>query len=149
MAFRASNQHLADGYGEAKRVANQLKTYLQRRVAEMAAGPVDATVPMGVVAHLRAALDRFEAIKAIPGMSAYAKAQEDDALYDVAGEFAAMTDAIVNARDAIIAALPQDAGGWLLVESYAADGTIVPRTFTSVQTAGVRTALQAVVDAIA
>jgi hypothetical protein len=118
MAFRASNQVKADGYAEAN-VAIQLH---ERLIADRA---------------------RFLAIRDLPGMAAYAADQEQDAPgYAVGTEFNAMVTAIEGVRDWIISNV--NTASWV---TFSTSG-VATKTFTSGQTAGLRTQLTALIATI-
>lgn len=142
MAFRASNQIQADGYSEAKRLANSLKTYCQQVSDASAAGPISGNVAIQLHERLISDRARFIAIRDIPGIAAYVSAQEDDVTYNVATEFNAMVAAVEATRDWLIANVATT--GWV---TFSTSG-VATKTFSSAATAGLRTQLAALMATI-
>ena len=83
---------------------------------------------------------------ATPGIVAYAQVVEDNPGYDVAAELTALSDACVACNTWIETNFP-DTNGWLLAYTIAG-GVVTQRTFSPAQTAGLRTQIQPVFDAI-
>lgn len=136
MAFRAVK---ADTYAAIRSRATQLKKFATDSKALMLAGPVSASA-------IRQLLDLFIQGKAelqtasgVSGIVEYAKAQEGDAAYDVAAEFTAMLSACTGVIDWIVANVPTNSG-YVLTEQWSASGVTL-RTFSTSQTAGLRTTL--------
>jgi hypothetical protein len=144
MSFRATKPN---GYDEAKSIAAELKRLCQDTKAATAAGPVSANVIRQLYDRLLSAKARFAIIAAIPGIGAYAQQQEGDPLYDVAAKFTAMTTEINDTINWIIGAIPTGTGGLVLLETWTTSGVSV-RTFTTAQTAGLRTELDALIATI-
>jgi len=142
MAFRASNQVQSDGYTEAKRLANDLKSYCQDVKAATEAGPISGNLAIALHERLISDRARFLAIAAIPGISAYAQSQENDNTYNAATEFTAMTNAIAAVRDWLIANVSTT--GWV---TFATSG-VSTKTFSTAATAGLRTQLNSLIAAI-
>ena len=142
MAFRASNQIQADGYSEAKRLANELKAYCQQVHDASAAGPISGNVAIQLHERLIADRARFLAIRDVPGIAAYVQAQEDDDTYDVAAEFDAMVAAVESARDWLIANV--NVTNWV---TFGTSG-VATKTFSAAATAGLRTELAALMATI-
>lgn len=138
MTFRASNQSCADAYAALKRQALATRQYMNQQAAAMQAASVSASIPASVIQHLQQVIGLMDAWAAVPGIAAYAQAQENDATYNVANEYTAMRNAMVSARDQLIGMFPTS-GGFMAYQSLAADGTITVRTFTSAQLAPVVT----------
>jgi hypothetical protein len=67
---------------------------------------------------------------------------------DVVAEFTAMESAVEDCRDWIVANLPTDADGYLVIRTLNADGTLTDRMFAPAQTAGLRTEIDAVLATI-
>lgn len=142
MAFRASNQIQADGLAEAKRLANQLKTYVTDVKAQSAAGPISGNLVADLMSTLVAYKARFTAISAIPGIAAYAQAQENDNTYQVGTEFTTMMNAIDALGSWIISNV--NTNNWV---TFSASGVSV-KTFTSAQTTGLRTQIDSLTATI-
>jgi len=142
MAFRASNQIQSDALSEAKRRANDLKTYLLEIKAVSNAGPISGNLVIALHERLVADKARFTAIAAVPGLASYAQAQENDVGYNVGTEFTGM----MNAIDSL--------GGWIITNvnttnwvTFSASG-VATKTFSSAQTAGLRTAIDSLTATI-
>ena len=141
MAFRTV---LGTNYRDAHNLCTQLKKYVTDTRDLMAAGPVSGNVAVGL--HERLISDRAKliAIRDLPGMGNFAKAQEDDVLYDVAAEFNAVLAAIVAVRDWMVTNIGSP-NGWV---TFSVTG-VATKTYTSAQTAGLRTQLDALITTIA
>ena len=146
MAFRASNIVPSDAYQTVKRAAVQLKINMVAQKAQLAASGANYQFLQDIYLTLKRANNQFDALKTAPGLSDYAKAQENDPAYNVATEFTSMQSAIVacmgwmgaNVPTSVTAKAPSTWDG----------GSIISNTFTSGQTAGLQTALQTVIDTI-
>lgn len=143
MSFRATKPN---AYDLAKSYAAELKRLCQDTKAATLAGPISANVIRQLFDKLLSVDDAFDTVAAIPGLAAYAKAQEGDVNYDVAAAFTAMTDAIDNVISWIITTIPTS-GGFVLLEEWTVDGVDV-RTFSTAQTANLRTQLDALIATI-
>jgi hypothetical protein len=87
---------------------------------------------------------RLQQLRAVAGLSDYAKTQLGDAGVDLAADFTSMVAAI----DVVLALpLPND-GTWLQVMTANPDGTYSWRQFNSAQTATLRTALTTLIGTI-
>jgi len=148
MAFPASSQTQADALEQSLRFARSVKNELTNRSAVMAAGNVTSTYVLDTLAYLVSALNIFNAAKTVPGIGQYAKDQFDDAGLDIVAEANTMIAAIESARDAIISAIPNDGTYMLMRQKPDVNGAIVDRTFTPAQSAGLQTALNAVIATI-
>lgn len=118
--------------------------------AQAAAGDIAADrITEEVLRNLIVARDTFTEAAAVPGMAAFVAAERGVTQQQVADDFAAMAAAVNSAISWIAANLPKDAGGFLSIRSISAQGALTYRQFTPAQTAGLRTALQAVEATIA
>jgi len=146
MAFRASSVVPSEALRITKGAAVQLKQNLSSFIATLSAQSVGFAELRGIYRTLERADAQFASLSATPGLAAYAQAQEDDATYDVAAEFTAMRSAVQSAIGWIGSNVPTTAtvapiGEWT-------DQTVTSNAFTPAQTAGLRAALQVVVDSI-
>lgn len=117
---------------------------------QSAAGTVKADkITEEVLRHLVVARDTFNAAAAVPGIAAYVAEARGVTTGQVTTAFNDMLSAVNAAISWISTNMPKDANGWLLVRSMAADGAMTYRDFSPAQTAGLRTALQAVEATIA
>jgi len=146
MAFRASNVVPSEALRITKSAAVQLRANVSSFISTLAAQSVGFSELRGIYRTLERADAQFASLAATPGLAAYAQAQEDDGTYDVATEFTAMRAAVQAAIDWIGANVPSTATV-APIEQWT-DQTVTSNAFTPSQTAGLRTALQGVVDAI-
>lgn len=146
MAFKASNVIPQVAYQTVKQAAVQLRLNLVAMISTLSSKSVDYDYLSDVYLTLKRANDQFNTLKATPGLAQFAKDQESDQAYDVAGEFTAMQGAITSAMGWIEGAAPATVNLKNPVEWGA--GTLISNTVTSAQSAGLRAALQGVVDSI-
>ena len=147
MAFRASNIIPATQYDKAKATVIQIKRLVVDRSATFTSGATASEV-FSLIDNLSALAKRLDQVKQTPGIAAYATIQEDDATYDVVAEFNTMIAAVDAVITDVVAVLPKDSNGWLLVNKINPDGSLVPRNFTGAQLANIRALLDAVAAAI-
>lgn len=139
MAFRTTK---STAYRQSLDTCTQLKKYCQDVRALMAAGPISGN--LAVELHERLIRDRavLNAVAGVPGIAAYAQAQEGDGTYNVATEFAAVVAAIEAVRDWLVANV--NTTSWV---TFSTSG-VATKTFSSAATAGARTQLDALIAAI-
>jgi len=147
MAFRANTATQAQGLLSAMQQAVFVKQSAQIAV-QLLTGTVTANQVFQIVDNLRSPLQIFAQVAAIPGIAAYAQAQFNDATYDVATEFTNMVNTINAVVNWVVTNFPKDTGGFAQAYTIAADGSRTPVTFTPTQTAGLTTALNAVINQI-
>ena len=149
MAFhsRSGKAMLAQALAEAQNLAGNVKETAVRARDAMAAGPVSSILVLDLHADLKAGLDRLNALKATPGIGAYAQDQFSDPAYDIAAEFNGMTAAIAAVLTQIEGDFPADASGWLLERQFNA-GQLQMRTFATAHTTDLRTALASLIATI-
>lgn len=143
MAFRAE---LATAYASVRSRATQAKKLASDSKALMLAGPVSGNVIRQLLDALIAAKAELQTAAGVTGIVAYAKAQEGDPDYDVATQFTALVDACTGVISWIIANIPAS-GGYVQMETWSASGVSV-RTFSTAQTAGLRTQLDTIIAAV-
>ena len=148
MAFIATQATQAQGLMAAMQQAVWLKQQAQNGVA-LLTGVASANQIFQLMDNIRAPLTIFNQVAAIPGIAAYAQAQFDDPTYDVAANFTAMVNALNAVVAWVMANFPKDTGGFVQAYTLAANGDRVPVTFTSVQTAGLASALNTLIASIA
>lgn len=144
-----SRQPLSEVLSEARRTWANTRSACVTARQQSAAGPVQAHRVVALYDQLRRDAVHFRRIAATPGLADYARAQYADEGVDVAADFAAMANAIDTTVSWISAALPRDADGYPALHQINEDGSIVQRTFSSAQTAGLRTRLDAIIATIA
>lgn len=135
MAFPTSIEPLAADLTRVIQAAKALKETAVANRTRMAAGAVTASSVLRLLDNLRAARAIFIEIASRPGIGAYAQAQLGE---DISTEFAAMNAAIDAAGANIVASLPKDGSGYLLLEQMDGQGARAERTFTTAQTATLR-----------
>lgn len=84
---------------------------------------------------------------AVPGIVAYVRDQLDNPTLDVAAEFSAVRTALTDLIGWVVANFPAQAG-YLQAIQIQASGRYTWRTLTTVQTAGLRTEIDALVAAL-
>lgn len=136
MAFRAVK---ADTYNAIRSRATQLKKLATDSKALMLAGPVSASAVRQLLDLFIQGKAELNTAAAVSGIVDYAKAQEGDEAYDVAAEFTAMVSAAEGVINWIVANMPTNSG-YVLAEQWSASGVSV-RTFSTAETAGLRTTL--------
>lgn len=144
MAFRAMK---AAEYDAIRQHLSNFRGVLVNKISQMAAGSVTAGLIRSLLSNLVSAKSALQSAASVPGIAAYAQAQEGDAEYDVATEFTALISAIDAATTNLLSSIPTGTGGYVLMEQWSASG-FVDRTFTTTQTATLRDLLQNIVDAI-
>lgn len=148
MAFPTLNtkKAIAQTFAEIQTTAAQIKAAAQNIRHQAAAGPIDGVR----VVRLCETLVRQRAILAAkaqtPGLAEYAAAEMEVA--DIASEFTAMLAQIDATIAWVTGAMPQT-GGYLDLETLNQDGTVTLRMFSTAQTGGLRTALDALIATIA
>lgn len=150
MAWPTQATTLNDALAGVDRAAKMLKERSLAFRVQATAGSVAADrITEEVLRHLVVARETFASAAAVPGIAAYVAGQRGVTEQAVVTAFNDMAGA-VNAAIAWIAGnLPKDAGGYLLIRQIGADGALTYRQFTPAQTAGLRTALEAVEATIA
>jgi hypothetical protein len=148
MAFPAASIVPAKGYIRAKEIAYHLDLKCAEAIAKLSE-PIAADIVWSWYQELYTKNQVLQEIAAIPGIVAYAEAQEDDPTLDIAAEFQTMMSAITAAGEWMYSAFPRDADGYVLIYKTTPDGQLVPRTFSTTATAPLIPLLQAVADSIA
>ncbi len=139
----------ARAFNDADSTALGLRRMAGSLDAELAAGPVTATLILDrLLAEMRSSRATLVASKTTPGILGYAQAQFSDLSIDLATEFAALIAAVDAVITWIVDNFPKDVDGYLERYKIAPDGEVTDRTFSTAQTAGLRTQLQALFAAI-
>jgi hypothetical protein len=147
MAFPSTADPLSRALLDVQTEARSLKQYVTDVRAQCAAGPVSANLIVELYLRLVQANTRFTAAAAVTGLGQYAKDQFSNQALDVVAEFTAMSTAVVACGTWIINNMPKDAGGYLLKDQLTPAGVSV-RSFTSAETAGLRTQLDALLATV-
>jgi hypothetical protein len=148
MAYPASTTALADALLSLDRAALAWKNYATQGAAYMAANPVSANQVLQALGQVVDFIRTIDTVAAVPGIIEYAQAQKGDATLDVVAEAASMRANAIIVRDWIITNFPKDATGYLLKDTFDADGSISVRQFTSAQTVALQAALSASAAAV-
>ena len=145
MAFKST---LESEYRLAVDRAATIKRQAQQLHDQTAASDVSSSVILDFHGALVDALVIWSRVRAMSGIGAYAQARHG-AGYDVGVEFAAMETQAALTRDWIETTIPKDGlGGWLNTQRWDAQHAIEVRSFTTVQTAGLRVELLALIATI-
>lgn len=147
MAFKASNIIPSDAYQVVKRAATQLKLNCQGFVSTLQASGADYNYLRDIYLTLVRAKDQLNTLSTTPGLAAYAQDQENDPAYDVAAEFTGMLAAITGAITWMDTNVPTSVTAKSPAE-WSNNESMIVDTFSSGVTAGLRTALNAVVAEI-
>lgn len=147
MAFPASQQRLADALAVISSGALALKNQVQRLRDDSAAGDTNRDRYVGLMRAITDNTTRWQQAAGVGGLAEYAQDQYDNVSLDVAAEYLAMRTAALALRDWIFANIPMS-GQTPLTYNLLSDGTQVPLTFTSAQTAGFRTEADAFIGTV-
>lgn len=147
MAFPTTSEPLSRALLSVQDAARTLKSHVQSVKDASAAGPISGNVLVELYLRLVAAKASFDAAAAVPGIAAYARDQFGDEGLDVVAEFTAMSSAITACGTWIATNFPAS-GGYILKDQLTASGVSV-RSFSTAQTAGLRTQLDALLGTIA
>ncbi len=142
MAFRATNIIPQDALKAIKAQVVQLLRLAQNRKTVLLSN-TGADVILAMVDALLIQQANIDALKDTPGLVAYAKAQENDADYDIVTEFVALDGALDDVVAEITSTFP--AATFLTLNP---DGTKTFQQLTPAQTANRRTKLDVVIAAI-
>lgn len=135
-----SKNSLTFALNQVQNFAAQAKDRATNAVATMAAGPVDTTFVFSLLDALNGLIANLNAVKNTAGLDAYATAQVPGYAGTMSSDITATIAAAQACIDWVVTNFPAS-NGFLLGHSLNVDGTRVPRSFSSAQTAGFRTAL--------
>lgn len=148
MAFRARDIIPSAAYVGAKNAAISVADLASNYKQEFTTG----TSAENLIQCLRPLISyraQLNGARSVPGIGAYAQAQQNDPGYDVAAEFNALIAVIDDAISWLITSFPRDGSDYLLIyKMNAANGRLEARTFNAAQTAPFLIKLQAIVDAV-
>src|SRR5210317_1890364 len=114
MAFPATNVLPARAWEQVKNEAGNVRALCVSKASEYAAGdPVSRTDVLNLRLSLKRAIARFNELKNVPGLVAYAIAQEENAGLDLPAEFTAMIGAMQAVMDKIEVDFPTQGGAAL------------------------------------
>lgn len=139
-----------DALASVDRTAARLKANSAAFRAQAEAGTVKADkITEDVLRHLVVARDTFIAAAAVPNIAAYVAEMRGVTAQQVTTAFNDMLGAVNAAISWVATNIPKDASGYMLIRQIDAQGAMTYRDFSPAQTAGLRTALQAVEATIA
>jgi hypothetical protein len=147
MAYPASTSLPARTLDQIDHRALQMKNQQQNVRNQMAAGNVPSTTIIDIYIRLRIERAAFTAAAAVPGLVQYARDQKNNQSLNVVTEFNAMIAAIDAVTNWISTNFPKDGGGFILAATLGPEGPVY-RQFTPAQTAGLRTALDALIATV-
>jgi len=154
MAFPSSTgskqENLAQAWLVCRTTAGGIKSRSQNLYNICAAGDVSALTILDYATYLADMKLRLDSATSVGGLAAYAQAQINDATLDVAAEYSAMATQIGVTLSWIDDNFPKDGSGYLLAMKFKAGdpGRTEARQLTTAQTAGLQTALQALLATI-
>jgi len=123
----------------------QYKAAAQDASATLAATSINTDYVFNMLDRLREIVVNLTSWKSVAGLDAYATA--DGYPTTISTDCTAIVTAAQNCIDWVVTNFPSS-GGFLLDNSLNADGSRTPRSFSSAQTAGLRTRLNALVATI-
>lgn len=132
-----------------ERLINQslaTREYLTAQKVALQAATVSSLVPLAVIGHFWNVIPMMTAWAQTPGVAAYAKAQREDPAFEVAAQWVTLRDAMISARDNLIALFPANANGFALYQSFTSTG-FTYRDFTAAQCAPALPLLDSVIAA--
>lgn len=150
MSFPSSSQpSLSTALTNVQGYASGVKLQATAAVAFMAANSITTDYVFSVLDRLAGVILTFQTYQNVTGLNAYATAN----IPGYAGTLTTDITAVISAAQAAIAWVttnfPKDnTNTYVLAYKLNADGTRTPASFTSVQTAGFQTALNALVATI-
>ena len=122
-----------------------------RAVAAAAVSQLDASVTADQVVGFGYSLKQLDTdlatLAATSNIAQYARDEEDDQSYNAGAEYNAVSSLIDTVLTEVQNVIPVNAGGKLLAWEWGGTG-LVPDNYAPVDTADLKTACQAVVDAI-
>lgn len=145
----STNPYLGQAFIQVMGQAAGIKQQATDALAQLQAGPVDANWIFNAVDVMRDALTRFNRFKGVAGLDSYATNQVSGYTGPMTTDITTTVAAIQACIDWIVANFPKDSTAtYLLAYTMAADGSRTARSFSSVQTAGLQTKLQALIATI-
>lgn len=137
----------SDAYNAIRGFAQTAKNVAQNTLAALQAGPVNTAFAFTMIDQLNVFIGNVTTWKSVTGLDAYATAQ------GYQGTMSADCTTAINAAQAcvnwMVANFPAEVDGYIKAYKFnVADGTRLPNSFTSVQTAGLQTSLQSFIATI-
>jgi len=126
--------------------ATRLRAFCTREIALMSGGNRPSSVIIALWLRLHKSKLLLNSAASVPGIGAFAQTLKGDETLDVMAEFTAAVNTIQSTITWIEANFP-NTNGYLLERKFG-NGDLVEREFTPAETAGLRTVMQTIVDAI-
>jgi len=146
MILQSSNAMLAgEAFSSIRVNQNSWKAQAQNAQVVMQTGPVGAQFIFSMLDQLSGLIAAINLWKVVAGLDAYANGQ--GYVGTMSTDVAACGTAALACINWVVANFP-NAGGFLQSETLNADGSRTQRNFTSAQTLGLQTALQAFIATI-
>lgn len=125
------------------RLANKIKVGCDDYVFRLAQ-PIEASLILDVLNRMSKAVVNLADYKATPEFDEVARKAIPGYAGSLSADIQATINAMQNTANWVIANVPKDASGWVLVYKWNADGTVTDRVFQPAQTVGLVTALQSI-----
>lgn len=144
-----SKVSLGSALSAVQGLAASAKQAATSAVGSMSAGAVDANYVFSLLNSLNSFIASLNALAATQGLDAYATEQVPGYAGTMSSDIAATVSAAQACIAWVVSNFPKDSTNtFLLSETLNADGSRTPRSFSSAQTAGFRTALNALLATI-
>ncbi len=148
MALPSSTSSLSTALAQVQNIAASVKSQAGNVLVSLQTGPVNAIFIFQLLDQLSGLIASLNTLSAPTGLNAYATAQ----VPGYAGTMTTDITAVVNAAQAcinwVVTNFPKDSGGFIQAFTLNTDGTRTPASFTSVQTVGLQTLIQALINTI-
>jgi hypothetical protein len=149
MALPSTAISLNQAFVQVLGQAGGIKQQAVDALAALQAGPVTTTWVFNFLDVVKDAIGRFDRFKTIAGLNAYATQQAPAYSGTLTTDIAATETALQACIDWVITNFPKDSTNtWILAYQLNADSTRTPRSFSTVQTAGLQTLLQTLIATI-
>lgn len=149
MTFPASTlPSLAAVLQNLQNVTASVKAQAQNAIVTLQAVSVDTPFIFQMLDQLRSLITYLNQVQGTAGLNAYATAQCPGYAGTLTTDITATVNSAQACIDWIVANFPKDAGGFAQAFKINADGSRTSALFTSAQTAGLVTVLQALIATI-
>lgn len=148
MPFKATNKILASAYLQIKQTASAVKRHAESAKAKLTTEDVSAGYLLDIIDNMISHKATLDSLVSVAGLAAYAKTQEDDPTYDVVTEYQGFTSDMTAVVLWIKNNFPVDGDGYLLFQTFDADGSRISITFSVSQTTVLRNKLDDLIAAV-
>lgn len=145
----STSPYLGQAFIQVIGQATGIRQQAVEALAALQAGPVNTAWIFSMIDQMRDAMARFDRFKNVAGLNGRATAEVPGYVGSMTSDIAATQLAMQDCIDWIVANFPKAASGEILAQTLNVDGTRTPRSFSSIQTAGFATKLQALIATIA